>query len=108
MPLLKCEVLRPTGWLDIQMSRSRKSQPHQTTPFMCCNFVFTGDWIREVPEDPAMINAGHEGPLALRSFTHGYDIYLPDSIQVWHLSCAGLPGRSSAPGLGGEELALAG
>ena len=38
-----------------------------------------------------MINAGHESALSLRSFTHGYDIYLPDEIQVWHLDYANYP-----------------
>lgn len=92
VPLMKCEVIRPEGWLDIQMSTERKTKPHETTPYTCCNFVFThGAWIREVPEDPAMINAGHEGPLSARTFTHGYDIYLPDEIQVWHLDYSNYP-----------------
>jgi len=92
VPLMTCTVVRPEGWLDIQMSTERKSQPHQQTAFTCCNFVFThGDWIREVPEDPAMINAGHEGPLSVRTFTHGYDIFLPDEIQVWHLDYKNYP-----------------
>ena len=92
VPLMTCGVIRPAGWLDIQMSRERKVERHQKTPFICCNFVFThGAWIRDVPEDPAMINAGHEGPLSARTFTHGYDMYLPDSIQVWHLDYANYP-----------------
>ncbi len=86
VPLMMCRRIPPVGWLDIQMSPERKSEPHQTTAFVCCNFVFThGGWIREVPEDPAMINAAHESALSLRTFTHGYDMYLPDEIQVWHL-----------------------
>lgn len=92
VPLMTCKILRPEGWLDIQMSRERKSQRHQKTAFTCCNFVFThGAWILEVPEDPAMINAGHEGPLSLRTYTHGYDIYLPDEVQVWHLDYQNYP-----------------
>jgi len=86
VPLMRCELIPPVGWIDIQMSAERKSEQHQKTPLVCCNFVFThGQWIREVPEDPAMINAGHEAALSLRTYTHGYDIYLPDEIQVWHL-----------------------
>lgn len=92
VPLMKCDVIRPEGWLDIQMSPKRKSQLHETTPFTCCNFLFThGRWIVDVPEDPAMINAGHEGPLSARTYTHGYDIYLPDEIQVWHLDYTNYP-----------------
>ena len=92
VPLMTCRIIRPYGWLDIQMSDERKSQQHQKTAFTCCNFVFThGQWILDVPEDPAMINAGHEGPLSLRTFTHGYDIYLPDEVQVWHLDYQNYP-----------------
>lgn len=86
VPLLTCRLLPPVGWIDLQMSTERKSEPHQTSALVCCNFVFThGSWIREVPEDPAMINPAHESALSLRTFTHGYDIYLPDEIQIWHL-----------------------
>jgi hypothetical protein len=93
VPLLTCRRIPPVGWLDIQMSAQRKTEPHQTTALLCCNFVFThGSWIREVPEDPAMINAGHEAALSLRTFTHGYDIYLPDEIQIWHLDYSNYPG----------------
>ncbi len=86
VPLMRCQLHPPVGWIDIQMSAERKTEQHQKTPLVCCNFVFThGRWIREVPEDPAMINACHEAALSLRTFSHGYDIYLPDEIQIWHL-----------------------
>lgn len=92
VPVMRCERLQPVGWIDIQMSEDRKSTPHQTTALICCNFVFThGRWIREVPEDPAMINAGHESALALRSYTHGWDLYLPDTLAIWHLDYANYP-----------------
>ena len=38
-----------------------------------------------------MINAGHESALSLRTYTHGYDIYLPDELQIWHLDYANYP-----------------
>ncbi len=38
---MKCERLLPVGWIDIQMSDRRKSEPDQTTALVCCNFVFT-------------------------------------------------------------------
>lgn len=92
VPLMKCELIPPVGWIDIQMSDRRKSEPHETTALICCNFVFThGRWILEVPEDPGMVNAGHESALSVRTFTHGYDIYLPDEIQVWHLDYKNYP-----------------
>ena len=92
VPLMVCRRIPPVGWIDIQMSSERKSEPHQKTALVCANFVFThGRWIIEVPEDPVMINAGHEAGLSMRTFTHGYDIYLPDEIQVWHLDYENYP-----------------
>jgi len=92
VPLMRCELIPPVGWIDIQISDKRKTEPHQETPLVCCNFVFThGQWIRDVPEDPAMINAGHEAALSLRTYTHGYDIYLPDELQIWHLDYGNYP-----------------
>lgn len=92
VPLMKCELIPPVGWIDIQMSAERKTEQHQKTALICCNFVFThGRWIREVPEDPAMINAGHESALSLRTYTHGYDIYLPDELMIWHLDYGNYP-----------------
>jgi hypothetical protein len=86
VPRMTCTRIPPVGWLDIQMSEARKSEPDERTALICCNFVFThGHWIEEVPEDPAMVNAGHEAALSLRTFTHGYDMFLPDRIQIWHL-----------------------
>lgn len=93
VPLMRCRLVPPVGWIDIQMSTERKTEEHQKTPLVCCNFVFThGRWIREVPEDPAMINAAHESALSARTYTHGYDIYLPDELQVWHLDYDCYPG----------------
>jgi len=86
VPLLECNQKSPVGWIDIQMSAARSPGPNEPTYLMCCNFVFThGRWIVDVPEDPGMINACHESALAVRSYTHGYDMFLPDEIQVWHL-----------------------
>ena len=32
-----------------------------------------------------MINASHEGALTVRSWTHGWDFFLPDELRIWHL-----------------------
>lgn len=91
VPLMTSKVV-PPAWIDIQMSPERKSEQHQQTAIICCNFAFThGRWIREVPEDPGMINATHEAPLSARSYTHGYDLFLPDELQIWHLDYNNYP-----------------
>jgi hypothetical protein len=50
-------------------------------------FVFTqGDWIIEVKNDPEHYYTGEEFALSIRSYTHGYDIFIPSQIMSWHLS----------------------
>ena len=40
---------------------------------------------RDVPNDPYMYFVGDELPMALRYFTHGYNVYHPGVCCVWHL-----------------------
>ena len=50
------------------------------------NFVFTlGEWNVEVPQDPEHYYWGEEFNLTVRSYTHGYDFFLPHEIVVWHM-----------------------
>jgi hypothetical protein len=54
--------------------------------FISGNFVFTiGEWNQEVPQDPDHYYWGEEFNLTVRSFTHGYDFFLPSEIVVWHM-----------------------
>jgi hypothetical protein len=79
-------------WFDWGESVSGKAVRNR---FLSGNFVFTlGQWTDEVRQDPEHYYWGEEFALALRSYTHGYDFFLPDSIVVWHmLHAAGLPRR---------------
>ena len=40
---------------------------------------------RQVPNDPHMFFVGDELPMALRYYTHGYNVYHPGVCCVWHL-----------------------
>ncbi len=40
---------------------------------------------REIPNDPHMYYVGDELPMALRYFTHGYNVYYPGICCVYHL-----------------------
>ena len=40
---------------------------------------------REIPFDPCMYFVGDELPMALRYFTHGWNVYHPGVCCVWHL-----------------------
>lgn len=54
--------------------------------FLAGCFVFTsGVWTDEVRQDPNHYYWGEEFALTLRSFTHGYDLFLPEEFVVWHM-----------------------
>lgn len=53
--------------------------------FFSAHFAFTvGDMVREVPHDPNYYFHGEEISLAMRSFTHGYDLFTPHRNVIWH------------------------
>lgn len=48
-------------------------------------FVFSsGDWVKEIIQDPEHYYTGEEFALTLRSYTHGYDLFAPSKIVAWH------------------------
>lgn len=49
-------------------------------------FIFCrGSFVEEIPYDPQLFFAGEEQSLALRAFTHGWDIFHPFHIPIYHL-----------------------
>jgi hypothetical protein len=53
--------------------------------FLSAHFIFTlGQWCNEVPYDPEYYFHGEEISLAVRSFTHGYDLFHPHVVIAWH------------------------
>jgi Glycosyltransferase (GlcNAc) len=43
-----------------------------------------GEFVRDVPYDPDLYFLGEEITLAVRAFTHGYDLFHPGELIVWH------------------------
>ena len=41
-------------------------------------------WAKEVKHDPNIFFAGEEINLTVRSFTHGYDLFHPHRVVIWH------------------------
>lgn len=63
------------------------------TCFYSAHFAFTlGRFCREVPHDPKLYFFGEEPSLAARAYTHGYDLFHPHRVLLWHHY-----GRSNAP-----------
>jgi hypothetical protein len=53
--------------------------------FYSAHFAFTvGEFCKEVPHDPNYYFHGEEINIAVRAFTHGYDIFHPHKVLVWH------------------------
>lgn len=69
-----------------------KSQPipstcHKPIPakFYSGHFCFgPGKFCLEVPHDPHLYFVGEEINIAVRAYTHGYDMFHPHKIIVWH------------------------
>ena len=53
--------------------------------FLSGHFAFgTNKWAKEVKHDPNIFFAGEELNLSVRSFTHGYDLFHPHEVVIWH------------------------
>lgn len=57
----------------------------QPSPFIVANFLFApARMFREVPYDPHIYFRGQELTYSMRVWTHGYDIWQPDQIVIYH------------------------
>tara|TARA_R100001460_G_scaffold9049_4_gene22134 strand:+ start:14676 stop:15887 length:1212 start_codon:yes stop_codon:yes gene_type:complete len=53
--------------------------------FYSAHFAFTlGVFCEEVPHDPLLYFHGEEITIAVRAYTHGYDLFHPNIIIAWH------------------------
>lgn len=53
--------------------------------FICGHFAFArNEWAKEILHDKEIFFAGEEIDLTVRSFTHGYDLFHPHRVLIWH------------------------
>lgn len=53
--------------------------------FLAAGFLFTiGAFVEEVGYDPELYFFGEEIAMTLRAFTHGYDLFHPRELLLWH------------------------
>jgi hypothetical protein len=53
--------------------------------FLSAHFLFApGRFVGDVRYDPDLYFTGEEITLAVRAFTHGYDLFHPTEVVVWH------------------------
>lgn len=78
-------------WFDF--GKPNLQQPGRTR-FVNGNFAFSrGQWNVEVPQDPDHYYWGEEFGITVRSFTWGYDLFLPSEVVAWHMLHRGAPPR---------------
>ena len=53
--------------------------------FLSGHFCFArSEWARDVKHDPDIYFSGEELNLTVRSYTHGYDMFHPHKLVIWH------------------------
>jgi hypothetical protein len=72
-----------------QRPRTPSNWQNRTTPYkaihVAAGFIFgKGSYIKDVTYDPEFYFSGEETALAVRFYTHGYDLYHPHKIIIWH------------------------
>lgn len=78
-------------WFDF--GKPNQQQPGRTR-FVNGNFAFSrGQWNVEVPQDPDHYYWGEEFSITVRSYTWGYDFFLPSEVVAWHMLHRGAPPR---------------
>ena len=66
-----------TGWQN--MTKPPMSR------FLSGHFCFArSEWAKEIRHDPDIYFSGEELNLTVRSYTHGYDLFHPHKLVVWH------------------------
>lgn len=83
-----------SGWAPwFDFGKPNRQRPGRTR-FVNGNFAFTrGEWNVEVPQDPEHYYWGEEFNITVRSFTWGYDMFLPTEVVAWHMLHRGAPPR---------------
>ena len=62
-----------------------KRKKPEKTRFLSGHFIFSdGKFCKECPYDPKLYFHGEESSLAVRAYTHGYDLYHLHRPWVWH------------------------
>jgi hypothetical protein len=75
-----------SGWAPwFDFGPPNEKQPGRTR-FVNGNFAFSlGKWCVEVPQDPDHYYWGEEFNITVRSYTWGYDFFLPSEVVAWHM-----------------------
>jgi hypothetical protein len=82
------------GWAPWFLFGEPNQQQPGRTRVVNGNFAFSrGQWNVEVPQDPDHYYWGEEFNITVRSYTWGYDLFLPSEVVAWHMLHRGEPPR---------------
>lgn len=85
--VMRCKIFLPEGGIRMhgELLKTLPDKPLRGL-FIAAGYLFcSGAVIAEVPYDPCTYNAQEEMSLALRLFTHGWDIFHPHRVVIYHL-----------------------
>ena len=72
--------IRPTG-----IPNWQKLEKPFPARFLSGHFAFgPNKWAKDVRHDPNIFFSGEEINLSVRSYTHGYDLFHPHRVIIWH------------------------
>jgi hypothetical protein len=72
-------------FLPADISNYRELKSPIPSRFYSAHFCFTlGEFSREVQHNPEYYFHGEEISIAVRAYTHGYDLFHPHKVVVWH------------------------
>ena len=103
LPVMAAKEFDNYGILKFQgISRYRlpEYQPEKTLPnaFIAGGFLFgPGEIVERVPHDPSLYFYGEEISMSVRLWTHGFNIYSPNQLILFHLYKNGNPNGDKSP-----------
>lgn len=75
----------PEGAIFFMPQTMQDKEKPQLGRFFSAHFAFTeGEFCTKVPHDPNYYFHGEEISLAVRAYTHGYDLFYPNEVIAWH------------------------
>ena len=78
----------PHGTIFIRPGLLQGYESMDTPPmsrFLSGHFCFArSEWAKEIKHDPNIYFSGEELNLTVRSYTHGYDMFHPHKLVIWH------------------------
>jgi glycosyltransferase involved in cell wall biosynthesis len=85
---MKFERFTPEGFISVHPATIPVNQRLKmpiASRFYSAHFAFTlGGFCKEVQHDPNCYFHGEEINIAVRAFSHGYDLFHPHKIVIWH------------------------